>query len=81
LEDEQEIFQELPQKIPAQIIQEDSLRLMIDFQVTPEFYQLNPDSVILYQPNPQILQIQLPKQVMYELDLTREKQEAVQIRP
>ncbi len=72
---------ELPQKIPAQIILQDSFRIMIECQVTPEFYEINPDSVTLYQPNPQILQIQLPRQVIYEIDLTKKSQEAVQIGP
>jgi hypothetical protein len=80
-EAEREKFQGLPQKIPAQVIVEDSLRLTIDCEVTPEFYNIDPDSVIIYQPNLKVLQIQLPQQVIYEIDLTRETQEAVQVRP
>jgi hypothetical protein len=72
---------EFPKKIPAQVTLQDSFRMMIECQVTPELYKLDPDSITLYQPNSQILQIQLPRQVIYQIDLTQKSQEAIQIRP
>ncbi len=73
--------EKFPEKTPAQVIRQDSLETMIQWQVPPEIYNLDPNQVTLYLSDSKTLQIKLPANVSYRIDLEQRLQEAVQVSP
>ena len=74
----EEIF---PEQLPAQIIKQDSLGTIIEWEVPTRIFNLDPNQITLQVSDSRILHIQLPANVTYQVDLRQKSQEALQVRP